>query len=69
MIVELKEHHIAEIRQKIDEWPASRLNAKDVRDDCRKLLDHIEWQAQELEEARQNYRAAYYRLQQFGGAE
>jgi hypothetical protein len=43
MIVELKEHHIAEIREKIDNWPASKLNAKDLRDDIRKLLDHIEW--------------------------
>jgi hypothetical protein len=51
MKLELQEHHIAEIRDKIDNWPASRLNAKDVRDDCRKLLEHIEYLSAELREA------------------
>jgi hypothetical protein len=51
MIIELKPHQLAEIRDKIEQWPASRLNAKDVRDDCRRLLEHIEWLNQELAEA------------------
>lgn len=55
MKIELQEHHIAEIRDKVDNWPASRLNAKDVRDDCRKLLEHIEAREQRIiDEAERN---------------
>lgn len=51
MKIELQEHHIAEIRDKIDKWPASWLNAQELRDDCRKLLEHIEYLSAELSEA------------------